>query len=609
MVADLHQSNTMNATKSRSENQEQTIRILKEKIAKNPNSPKIQKWKKLLENTERDRKMEQVTKKKTSSRSYLTKEARAIHDNVLDAEVAQIRKEYLHTVLYPDNYAYRMPDELTQPTMLYKSIREFNLLANMDGTVNAGRFSFAVKPILGSLDKRHHYQVGIIDNSQGWPTHYDDDSVYVKDNLYTDPRYDPMAAQLTNPDMGYFSASSNGHNIPTFAVGDYYNLTPGTDANGQIGVDPGSSINVDYIPLPTSPFVLDNGMTIHANSGGNFVFSVPTGVYSYSPIFTIGGTWTTTSGSPNYALALIALDKNFNVAGVLESKPGNDIVSGIFAGNSYFTYEHDSAIWNVNQGLLVDERVNVMLYEDYYYVPLFSIVGNAVNNVTIGFDLAPTRDVRLPAITNSGSIIKLRPVGLSCLVTCMLPEINAGGNIVAMSCPSGDIDNYFYQTSAQMGPYQEWACLARTNKGNLLHDGNFKDGSYTWSQPWDKNDCLMRTPTESLDYKYQGIIVSGQLNPSVALSGLVNCGRIRIAIVYEYTTDNRLFNPHSCLGSTADLDWVLAYLGQQQHSTENSDHLAVIKNILKKGAEVVSYSVPKIVKAANLAGQVAALMI
>jgi hypothetical protein len=191
----------------------------------------------------------------------------------------------------------------------------------------------------------------------------------------------------------------------------------------------------------------------------------------------------------------------------------------------------------------------------------------------------------------------------------MLPEINAGGNIVAMSCPSGDIDNYFYQTSAQMGPYQEWACLARTNKGNLLHDGNFKDGSYTWSQPWDKNDCLMRTPTESLDYKYQGIIVSGQLNPSVALSGLVNCGRIRIAIVYEYTTDNRLFNPHSCLGSTADLDWVLAYLGQQQHSTENSDHLAVIKNILKKGAEVVSYSVPKIVKAANLAGQVAALMI
>lgn len=602
-------------------NQAEAIRILRDKIAKNPNSPKVHKWKTIIANTERDAVKQAVREdlpkkviKSQRARPHLTRQVKDTHDSILEVEEASIRTEYLHTALYPDDYAYRMPDELTQPTMLYRSLREFNLIANLDQTVNSGRFSFAVKPILGDISDRHKFQVGIVNNSAGWPSinDYTKDSTYVSNNLYTDPRVDPMIAPLTGAACQYYSTRYALGNIPSYATGgEYMNFVAPDDAAGQ--AIHGSLIHT-VSPLPAAPLRFNvpwytSEIVLHSNASGNNCFSVPTGTYYFSPMLVAGGSWSSTGSA--LQVALYAFTKDGQYAGAYISAPNStDITDGVLSlQNVAPIFVHDGIVWNNNQGLITDERVVVRMFEEYCYVVAFSNIGLGIDNAFVGYSLVSTIDELLPTVSNNGSVIKIRPIALSCLVTCTLPEINAGGNIVAYSAPSADIDNYYYSLSSQMGPFQEWENLARTNKGKLLHDGNFKDGCYVWTQPWDKNDVLMRTPTQMNEYRYQGIIVSGQLNPSVTLSGPVNCGRIRIAIVYEYTTDNRLFNPESCIGSTADLDWVLGYLGVQQHATENPDHLQKIREIVRKGASLVNHSVPYIIKGADLASKVATLLL
>lgn len=282
---------------------------------------------------------------------------------------------------------------------------------------------------------------------------------------------------------------------------------------------------------------------------------------------------------------------------------------GFFVGNHYTMHDWDSAVQSTAQGLLLDSRDVLKLSSSFTYVPMYNIPAFPSTNLRVGITLLSTTVPSLPSISNSGSVIKMRPIACSALVTCTLPEINAGGNIVAYSAPSGDIDNYFYNTSGQIGPLQEWENLARVNKGALIHDGNYKDGAYVWTQPWDKNDCLLRTPLEALAYPYQGIIVSGQLNPSVALTGLINVGRIRIAMVYEYTSDNRLFMGESCYGTTGDLDWVLSYLGPQVHASENSDHLDKLRKIVSDGTKVITKSIPTVMKGMETVGKAAALLL
>lgn len=592
----------------------QNLNILKQKLASNPNSPKAQKWKRIISNIERDMQEGKEFSKSKTSRSALSRDTRLNIDSVLDVEQSKIRMEYLHTCLYPDNYSYRMPDEVTQPTMLYKSIREFNLMCNLDGSINSGRFSFAVKPILGSTGSRHNYQVGIVDSSGGWPNPslYDSDYIYSNSNLYSDPRVDPMIQPLTGPPAAYKS-SKYSCNIPALATHTYTSfIVPDISATVK------GNLMVETLVLPASSLVFNaydvlggTVFTILPPSGlvNICLLGVTSGVYYLSSIFNVYGTFSAT-GAQNQVMINAFTKKDKTYAGSYITQSGAaSIVTGVFTSTTNNINDFDGNIYNTNQGLLFDERQVFRLSEDYLYSISCSVINTAVSSVTVGYVIATTTDPSLPTVSNSGSVVRIRPIGLSCLVTNTLPDINAGGNIVAYSAPSSDVDNYYYETSAQLGPFQEWENLARTNKGKLLHDGNFKMGAYVWTQPWDKNDTLMRTPTEANDYQYQGIIVSGQINPSVGLNGMVNAGRIRIAIVYEYTTDNRLFTPESCLGATSDLDWVLGYLGSQSHAYENPDHLAKIKNVVKKGASFVSKSVPYIVKAAETSGKIASLFL
>lgn len=185
-----------------------------------PNSPKLNAWKKEISALQRI--------KEPQVPGQLTQKAREVNDIIIQNVPAEskMRVDFVKSLIYPDQCCERMPDELTQPTELYKSIREFALIANMDGTANAGKFSFAVKPILGSLDQPSHYQVGIVDNSNGWPSTFSTASAYVGQNLFSDPRVDPMIAPLLlNLPGEYYNQSHTAGSLPGvvgFARGDYF---------------------------------------------------------------------------------------------------------------------------------------------------------------------------------------------------------------------------------------------------------------------------------------------------------------------------------------------------------------------------------------------------
>lgn len=534
------------------------------------------------------------------SKQQLTPKAQNIHSNSINAVEDGLRKETVKCMIYPDAYGYRLPDEVTQPTNLYRSLREFSLTANMDGSINAGKFSFAVKPTIGSTQEPFQYQVGIVDSSSGWPTDFSVAASYQQSNLQSDPRVDPILAQLTTINCGCYVSTNNGGPFTGSTLNFQCNLWGDTTASfvNTAGVTTRTHAN-SLFPWGTSLNVV-NVISYVMNPG----------VYLVHPSLTSSGVYSTTG---NLGILLIGiLDGKTGVlkGAVTLASSGAPEFYGTATSKIYLPNSWYGQVYNVNQSLIEDITAAVQLSQGEELVLGFEMLaGQTISLYSNRLTITATTYPGLSSIIDNGSIVKLRPVACACLVTCTLPELTAGGNIVGYSAPSGDIDNYYYNSSSVLGPYQEWQNLARNNKGINTHDGNFKDGTYVWTQPWDKNDTLLRTPTEMLVYPYQGIIVSGQVNPTVQLTGNVEIGRIRISMIYEFVSDSRLFLGENCFGSTADLDWVLAFLSTQQHATENVDHMKRLKEIVTKSARFVRNTVPGMMKGLQLASGIASLLL
>lgn len=531
----------------------------------------------------------------------LTQKAQATLSNTINSVEDGLRRDTVKCMIYPDAYGCRMPDEVTQPTNLYRSLREFSLTANMDGTINAGKFSFAVKPTIGSLQEPYQYQVGIVDTSSGWPTDFSIASSYLSTNLSSDPRVDPILSQLATTTGGSYAS--------TYTFGAFN----GSNVNYQCNIFGDTSngfVNTAGVASRTHPNVGFGFNTPGVNLTNIISYVLSPGVYMVHPSILNGGVYSTTGIIGILLVGILDGKTGILKAAITFSSGGGPDIYGTAPSQIKIISSWYGQVYNVNQSLIEDVSCAVQLQEGDELVFGFEMNAPQTISSLIGrLTFSTTTYPNLSTIVNNGSIVKLRPVACACLVTCTLPELTAGGNIVGYSAPAGDIDNYYYKSSSVLGPYQEWQNLARNNKGINTHDGNFKDGTYVWTQPWDKNDTLLRTPTEMLDYPYQGIIVSGQVNPTVQLTGNIEIGRIRIAMIYEFVSDSRLFLGENCFGSTADLDWVLAFLSTQQHATENVDHMKRLKDIVTKSARFVKNTVPSMMKGLQVASGIASMLL
>jgi hypothetical protein len=585
----------------------QRISELQNLIRTKPNSRKIRAWRAEIND---------LQKQRAPNREYLTDKAKGIADSIVNIDISsQMRKDFIKCLVYPDQFTMRMPDDLTQPTVLYRSLREFALIANMDGTINAGKFSFAVKPILGQVGNVKHYQVGMVDASNGWPVDFTNTSSYVTQNLSSNPQADPMAMPLLSALPGQFrtitTVSGTIGNNATIGYGEFFSYGP-----TGISVDTVSeSCNLDIpavfsttpLSIPGTP-LLPGVLTVEYPT----YFKIPAGVYNINPYLHITGTWATLN-SP--VLCVLSVNEAGVVDGSMYHHAGavpDEYIGYFQVGETvHVLNDWNANLYNVNQSLVFDNNFNLVSDGKHSFVWFVALTPStqSITNAISGLIIQSVADCVLPYTSDSGSVIKMRPIALSCLVTCTLPELTAGGNIIGYSAPPGDIDNYYYRTSSTLGPYQEWQNLARNNKGINTHDGNFKDGTYVWTQPWETNDTLMRTPSEMLNYPYQGIIVSGQVNPTVQLSGNVEIGRVRISILYEYTTDNRLFNGEPCYGTPNDLSWCLNYLATCQHAMENTIHIPSISKIVKDASQWVQKSIPTMRKGLDIASGVSKLLL
>lgn len=507
----------------------------------------------------------------------------------------QLRLSYMKTLMYPESYSYRAPDETTLPTVLYRSCREFSIVANMNPAlgVDVGRFSFAMQPVFGSTSTTQSFQVGIVNNTAVWPTAYSNPATYVSDIRGDDPRVDPYLDILTSDSSGQFyhvDVDSQSFSTGNVWEGDPFKF-----------ITPALVNTLDISAVIGSSPIFDFGVSLNGSVQNAWRYSIPAGTYNLNLINR--GTYTSVL---NGALRLLCLSIN-----------DQNIVDGAFTlgfGISFATYGYminkaerlDATFeqWQVaSENILIGLAINFNTASDHTYVFALAAVGQnlTATNFACGLCLTATSDSSLNGVSNSGIIIKARPVAMSALFTCTLPDINAGGNIVGYSAPSGDVHNYYYNTSQSVGPFQNWEVLARNNKGMCTHDGNLKQGTYVFTQPWDKNDMLFRTPLELNAYPYQGIIISGQVNPSVGYSGLIEIGRLRVITIFEYTTDSRLFDPQACIGSGTDVDFVLSMLSQVDHAYENNDHLKRLGDFLKKGAKFVGANIPTMIKGLQLA--------
>lgn len=522
----------------------------------------------------------------------------------------KIRREYLKLALYPETASILyggMPDELTQPTNTYRSVREFDLKVNSDGTDNSGRFSFAVQPIFGSHQTPNQFQCGIVDTTNGWPLNFADGASYETTNANGDPRVDPSAQYFTTGTCGQFFDPQTSAAYTFQQAGNYDGSVFRPTGNPEV-----NSLGVVQSQTAKTYTFEANGTYDLSNA---YALSLPVGVFDVHPVLINQGVFNiSTSTNTAVGILMLSIDDKGNIDGVFRNTPStSDILTGYLADNIYRTSDWAGRIYAPEQSVMIDDNFN--LFNDGKHTYVFG-VGSAnisppllTTQLRAGLLITATCDKRLGELSDSGLIIKMRPIALSVLVTCTLPDISAGGNIVALSAPSGDIKNYYYQTAPSRGPYQNWEVLARTNKGNMLYDDNLKKGCYVWTQPWDKNDTLMRTPTECNAYDYQGVVVSGQLSQATDLNGIVNIGRVRIVIIYEYITDSRIFNPIIHPGSTNDLDFVLGYLGVLDHAMENNDHLKKLSNFISRGARFMKESIPTMIKGLNTAGAIAGLLI
>jgi hypothetical protein len=593
---------------AKQQNQARTLEQLRDKVKTDPHNSDRAVWDEQIHDLKQKL---MKTQSRNTSRKTLTSSMRSLpgntpspsgighiqspHEKMIADKISglgsmeEIRANYLKTALYPETHADRMPDESTLPTVIYRSVRELSIVANMDGTANAGRFSIAALPVLGNKNIVPEYQLGVVNNNSGWPTDFRQAGSYLADTDGDDPRVDPYLELLTNTSSGLFELENT---LPL-------TLDPSTYEGGVMNPTsiPYNSLDAVVKLVGGYNFTV-GGLTGFVNNARSI--SLPPSTYNVN--YNLTSQITSTTGTNGMIFLCIERDENGTAIGAFRTGYGVSFATyGTMDANRLFARFSLLSIGSEVMGS-VSINFEAKSKRDYIFA-VQTLQPMTASTADSDIVLIPVLDDDLNTVSDSGVIIKMRPIAQSALFTCTLPDINAGGNIVGYSAPAGDIQNYYYDTSNTVGPYQNWEVLARNNKGICTHDGMLKQGTYVFSQPWDKNDVLMRTPTDSLSYPYQGIIISGQVNPSVGLTGLIEIGRLRVVTVFEYTTDARIFTPMTCIGSTNDLDYVLAYLSQCQHAMENPIHFKQLGDYMKKGIKFIGDNIPTMIKGLTLASQ------
>jgi len=264
------------------------------------------------------------------------------------AQNSQCDMDYIKTLLYPEEFSFRPPDQVSQPTSLYRSVREITLYANVDGTAASGRFSCAVQPKLGGIDSPLHYQIGIVNNQGDWPQDFSQPASYVVGEGGSDPRVDPNVPSLTYPPVGNSQYTAVGFSSDTTNFNTWNDIVPNLSA----------AFNVRHTLVNTREVPAENGLGTYVNNRGGTgkALVLPCGAYTINANLLSLGTFS--GGSWKYSFGIAVFDKTGQDLRGLYYK-GHSITgltaeyrSGYCEKSTFFEISdsHTGQIYDANQG-------------------------------------------------------------------------------------------------------------------------------------------------------------------------------------------------------------------------------------------------------------------
>lgn len=435
-------------------------------------------------------------------------------------------------MIRPYDWAARIPTAYNNETALIKSRRVFKVTvppASVPPAPQDGKFSFFVQPKLGAPDSPLHFQIGWIDYTTGLPADLGELSAY-----HGEPQngqslaIDPNGPWITQNEPRFALLHS-----PTGAVG----VNP---LNGATNVSVNGvrmTYNMDWKVTP--------GVGVFNNAS---ILSVPAGTYVVTITFASTG--------PIADATPFEIYKKGRTTAVLPSPVPYITTSFVAATDDTLTNTY---------AITLDESedIAVML---------------TANQTKMTVMMSPLTSPAVEWNASNGLTESLRPVGMSVLTTCVLADLNNGGEIACCVSPQKFYDKLTANDSDRWDSVQ-----GITSLGVPMHSGNLKFGACAWWRPSTQEDIAFRDPTDANDYEYPIILVTG--TASAAPPGTVVM--VTVEFCYEIIQGTQLFDKKRQTGTTAIYESGINLANRVTNVSENPEHNSVVKDVLELGANLL----------------------
>lgn len=502
--------------------------------------------------------------------------------------------QYLHALLNPEDAVnVRMPDEVTMPTATYKSVRRFNISLDLTGNPQ-GAFAILVQPKLGIYQALQKFETSSVSISIPQCSDINDITQYTS---YDDPNSDAL---FCPPPTVYQYAGSNLNainSLPPYQAA-FFPASGLGDTNLSQAWLPGSSSLIkwaNYTPpngIIQVPSALDSSGNVVApfvfnNANTGFItgwFSGLSGWVDLQP-FLISRSATLAVGQTS---VMLFERVGGSVTGWTKSQSATaDCWGGTFLDPEHFYQEKDwtsilhaydwpSAIVGAGQSVIFNNlfRINANPKASYcflFYVPAtYPLpVGSIIQGLQIHtIPFATTYPTNSLATT-------IRPVACSALLHPTSAAAATGGEVIALSLPSG-------------ATYETWSAdrtfsgLSTLNFERGSKSSDSKRGAYAFWAPFSVSDRQFRGYQESLDYDYGSLILAGNVTNAMGTSTTVMAFTLTVTTHYEYMSTSRLITTIPCRGSLEYYSLIMDRIGEIDRCYENKTHLEELAKIMHK---------------------------
>jgi len=436
-------------------------------------------------------------------------------------------KKYLMCLIDPGGEqgggAARIPTAEARKTGLWCSVQVVEVFASFTGgwaTPDAGRWTCALQPIIGSPSAPSQYKISLADGRlPSWPTDWTLPASYVGLVDGFDIRVDPYTTNMTQQPAGFVEFLGSA-------------LTA-TDAL-PFGATP--IVNTMYGFEPTYAAGSDNGLIV-----------LPPGNYCVSVVFE-GGTLPYVGNIDVYSVndSQVGLVNTEFSAGVCVAQ-FLCYIQGPNSGFSMFT----SSGGGINMG-------SIMYITRAFNEPMVDKGGLAM----------------VPNISQ-GPVAGVRPVAMAALFTAEAPTSYVGGACVGAYVASSTCEQNFFNNVLvdQVGQLQNWGSLAKVPE---QLDSKYQTGLYAYWVPEDVSNLAFLTPNVMNTSSFPCLIFSGQANivGAAAPTAPVLIGRLKVWSVFEFTSLQTLYDMELILGCTQDYENAWRFLRSRVKIMKNDEHSA-----------------------------------